>query len=70
MQLCDPLRTDEQRRDFVAAGAASGVSAAFGSPIGRNNSNTYVAKLHESFLMRFLQLPTTKLAAHYTVHQS
>jgi H+/Cl- antiporter ClcA/CBS domain-containing protein len=33
-KLCERLRTDEERRDFVAAGAASGVSAAFGSPIG------------------------------------
>jgi len=30
----DPLRSDEERRDFVTAGAASGVSAAFASPVG------------------------------------
>ena len=33
-QCCDGLRSDEERRDFVAAGAASGVSAAFASPVG------------------------------------
>ncbi|ELT96405.1 hypothetical protein CAPTEDRAFT_203043 [Capitella teleta] len=33
-KCCEPLRKDEERRDFVAAGAASGVSAAFASPVG------------------------------------
>ncbi|KAK2144157.1 hypothetical protein LSH36_781g02019 [Paralvinella palmiformis] len=31
---CNGLRSDDERRDFVAAGAASGVSAAFASPVG------------------------------------
>jgi H+/Cl- antiporter ClcA len=34
LQCSEPLRSDEERRDFVAAGAASGVSAAFASPVG------------------------------------
>ena len=32
----DPLRSDEERRDFVTAGAASGGSAAFASPVGES----------------------------------
>ena len=39
LQFCDQLRSDEERRDFVAAGAASGVSAAFASPVGENDAN-------------------------------
>ena len=33
-KLLEELRTDKRKRDFISAGAACGISAAFGSPVG------------------------------------
>ena len=60
LQCCNSLRSDEERRDFVAAGAASGVSAAFASPVGRCRPCCYRGRfVCESLLAVWSQVGNT-----------
>lgn len=48
LQIFEYFRRDTEKRDFVSAGAAAGVSAAFGAPVGKKKHKLPVNLAHFS----------------------
>ena len=45
VQIFEYFRRDTEKRDFVSAGAAAGVSAAFGAPVGEEGGPAWSESL-------------------------
>lgn len=53
-QIFEYFRRDTEKRDFVSAGAAAGVSAAFGAPVGTCLGSDAEQRLHARLTRRLL----------------
>uniref|UniRef100_A0A7N9ARB8 Chloride channel protein n=1 Tax=Mastacembelus armatus TaxID=205130 RepID=A0A7N9ARB8_9TELE len=53
-KIFEYFRRDTEKRDFVSAGAAAGVSAAFGAPVGKNTTtHKFFASMISTFTLNF-----------------
>lgn len=56
LQMFEYFRRDTEKRDFVSAGAAAGVSAAFGAPVGKHPETTLPCSQSLMWALELLQI--------------